>query len=80
MKMGSTWLIPGNSRQKPNQIPLFICWDVYYKEKKDMFLGGCGDKGTVVCGWWEWILVQSLQEREGRFLNNKNLLIEIELP
>ena len=29
---------------------------------------GCGEKGTILCCWWEWKLVQPLQKTVWRFL------------
>ena len=37
---------------------------------------GCGEKGTLVHGWWECKLVQSLWKTVWRFLKK----IKIELP
>ena len=37
---------------------------------------GCGEKGTLLHGWWEWTLVQTLRRTVWRFFKK----LEMELP
>ena len=37
---------------------------------------GCGEKGTLVCCWWDWRLVQPLWKTVGNFLRK----LKMELP
>ena len=38
---------------------------------------GCGEKGTLLHGWWEYKLVQPLWRTVWRFLKKKKLKIEL---
>ena len=46
------------------------------KSTSNKYWRGCGEKGTLLQGWWECKLVQPLWRTVWRFLKN----LEIELP
>ena len=66
-----------NANQNLNEVPLQASQNgCYAKVYSNKCRRGCGEKETLLHGWWECKLVQPLWRTVWRFLKN----LEIELP